>query len=47
MTSKKRILLLRSNEDKPDPYEAQLRSDDYEVLQVPVTVILSYNSLYC
>ena len=36
MTSKKRILLLRSNEDKPDPYEAELKSDDYEVIQVPV-----------
>ena len=35
MTSKKRILLLRSNEDRPDPYEAQLQSD-YEVIQVPV-----------
>ena len=36
MTSKKRILLLRSNEDKPDPYEAELKSDYYEVIQVPV-----------
>ena len=36
MTSKKRILLLRSNEDKPDPYEAELKSDVYEVIQVPV-----------
>ena len=36
MTSKKRILLLRSNEDRPDPYKAQLQSDKYEVIQVPV-----------
>ena len=34
MSRKRRILLLRSNEDKPDPYETVLK--DFEVVQIPV-----------
>ena len=32
--SKKRVLLLRSNEDKPDSYKIALK--DFEVLQIPI-----------